>query len=169
MTEKRKTSVRYGFTPLEVPPIDKASRLGRLFLTGFTMVELMAMLIIIGLLATLVVTKVASKIDQARVTTTKANLKALHTAVNQFKMDTGRFPAEEEGLMALIEQPTDVESYEPGGYLETTEIPKDGWGRDFIYVLYPESGKLFAIKSLGADGEEGGEGNDADLLSTDAY
>jgi general secretion pathway protein G len=132
------------------------------------MVELMAMLIIIGLLATLVVTKVATKIDQARVTTTKANLKALHTAVNQFRMDTKRFPTEEEGLTALVEQPTDVENYEPGGYLETTEVPKDGWGREFIYELYPESGKQFVIKSFGADGQEGGEGNDADLLSTDA-
>lgn len=135
---------------------------------GFTMVELMAILIIIGLLATLVVTKVASKIDQARVTTTKANLKALHVAVNQFKMDTGRFPTEEEGLKALVEQPTDAEKWEPGGYLETTEVPKDGWDRDFIYQLYPESGKPFVIKSLGADGQEGGEGFDADLLSTDA-
>jgi general secretion pathway protein G len=135
---------------------------------GFTMVELMAMLIIIGLLATLVVTKVATKIDQARVTTTKANLKSLHTAVNQFKMDTTRFPTEEEGLKALVEQPTDAEKWEPGGYLETTQVPKDGWGRDFIYQLYPESGKPFVIKSLGADGQEGGEGYDADLLSTDA-
>jgi general secretion pathway protein G len=136
---------------------------------GFTMIELMAMLIIIGLLATLVVTKVATKIDQARVTTTKANLKILHNAVSQFKMDTGRFPTEEEGLNALIEQPSDVTGYEQGGYLETTEIPKDGWGNDFIYELSPESGKPFVIKSLGADGKEGGEGNDADLLSTDAY
>jgi len=136
---------------------------------GFTMVELMAMLIIIGLLATLVVTKVASQIDRARGTTTKANLKILHSAVNQFKMDTSRFPTEEEGLMALIEQPGDVSSYEPGGYLETTEIAKDGWGNEFIYELYPESGKPFVIKSLGADNEEGGESYDADLYSTDAY
>jgi len=133
---------------------------------GFTMVELMAMLIIIGLLATLVVTKVASKIDQARITTTKANLKALHAAVNQFKMDTGRFPAEDEGLMALIVQPSDVIIWEPGGYLETTEISPDGWGNEFIYELYPESGKQFAIRSMGPDGEEGTED---DLLSTDAY
>jgi len=135
---------------------------------GFTMVELMAILIIMGLLATLVVTKVASKIDQARVMTTIANLKTLHASVNQFKMDTGRFPTEDERLMALIEQPTDVIVWEPGGYLETTEIPLDGWGNDFIYELYPESGKPFVIKSLGADGQEGGEGNDTDLLSTDA-
>jgi general secretion pathway protein G len=136
---------------------------------GFTMIELMAMLIIIGLLATLVVTKVATKIDQARVTTTKANLKVLHSAVTQFRMDTGRLPTEEEGLMALIEQPSDVVRYEQGGYLETTEIPKDGWGNEFIYELSPETGKSFVIKSLGADGKEGGEGNDADLYSTDAY
>ncbi len=136
---------------------------------GFTMVELMAMLIIIGLLATLVVTKVASKIDQARVTTTKANLKSLHSAVNQFKMDTGRFPSEDVGLIELIEQPSDVISYEAGGYLETTDIPKDAWGHDFIYELFPESGKPFVIISFGADKEEGGEDYDADLYSTDAY
>jgi len=135
---------------------------------GFTMVELMAMLIIIGLLATLVVTKVASKIDQARVTTTKANLKVLHSAVNQFKMDTGRFPNEDEGLSVLIVPPDDVTNYPSDGYLDTTDLPKDGWARDFVYILYPESGKSFVIKSYGADGEEGGEGYDADLLSTDA-
>ncbi len=134
---------------------------------GFTMVELMAMLIIIGLLATVVVTKVASKIDQARVTTTKANLKALHTAVTQFRMDTGRYPTEELGLTELIEQPTDVENWEPGGYLETTGIPKDAWGREFIYRLYPEGNSQFVIISYGADGEEGGEGYNADLASTD--
>jgi general secretion pathway protein G len=141
----------------------------RILRKGFTMVELMAMLIIIGLLATLVVTKVATKIDQARVTTTKANLKSLHSAVNQFKMDTGRFLSEDEGLMELVEQPSDVINWEPGGYLETTEIPKDGWGNEFIYERFPESGKPFVIKSLGSDGEEGGEDYDADLYSTDAY
>jgi general secretion pathway protein G len=135
---------------------------------GFTMVELMAMLIIIGLLATLVVRKVASNIDQARVTTTKMNLKSLQMAVNQFKMDTTRFPTEEEGLRVLIEQPADVQNYEPGGYLDSTKVPPDGWGRDFIYQLEPGNNKPFVIKSLGADGQEGGEGYDADLLSTDA-
>jgi general secretion pathway protein G len=133
---------------------------------GFTMVELMAMLIIIGLLATLVVTKVASKIDQARVTVTKSNLKALHAAVNQFRMDATRFPTEDEGLMALIEQPSDVTIWEPGGYLETTELPLDGWGHEFIYETFPGGERQFQIRSMGPDGEEGTED---DLLSTDAY
>ena len=136
---------------------------------GFTMVELMAVLIILGLLATVLVRNFMGQTDKARVTTTKVNLRLLHSAVTQFKMDTARFPTEEEGLMALIEQPSDVMSYEPGGYLETTEIPKDGWGREFEYQLWPESGKPFVIISYGADGEEGGEDYDADLLSTDAY
>lgn len=131
---------------------------------GFTMVELMAILIIIGLLATVVVTKFTGKVEQGRIITTKANLKILHSAVNQFKMDTSRFPSEDVGLKELIEQPSDVTGvWEP--YLETTELPQDGWGHDFIYELYPESGRQFAIRSAGPDGEEGTED---DLLSTDA-
>ena len=135
---------------------------------GFTMVELMAVLIILGLLMAVVVRNFVGQVDKGRVTTTKANLRLLHSAVNQFHMDTGRWPGEDEGLTVLIQQPTDVQTWQPGGYLETTDIPKDGWNNDFIFELYPESGKAFVIKSLGADGQEGGEGYDADLYSTDA-
>jgi general secretion pathway protein G len=135
---------------------------------GFTMVELMAVLIILGLLAAVVVRNFVGQIDKGKVVQTKTNLRLLHTAVNQFHMDTGRWPGEDEGLSVLINPPTDVTNWQMGGYLETTEIPMDGWGREFIYELYPESGKPFVIKSLGADGQEGGEGYDVDLYSTDA-
>jgi general secretion pathway protein G len=135
---------------------------------GFTMVELMAVLIILGLLAAVVVRNFVGKIDQSKVIQTKANLKLLHTAINEFHMDSGRWPGEDEGLTVLIQQPTDVTNYPGGGYLDTTDLPKDAWGRDFVYELNPESGKAFVIKSLGADGQEGGEGYDADLYSTDA-
>ncbi|MHC4132894.1 MAG: type II secretion system major pseudopilin GspG [Planctomycetota bacterium] len=136
--------------------------------SGFTMVELMAVIVIIGLLAGVVAINVIGKIDKAKVTSTKANLKILHSAVNQFKMDTGRFPTEELGLIELVEQPTDVANWDPGGYLQTTEIPKDAWGNEFYYQRYTETGKPFVIISWGADGEEGGEDYDTDLRSTDA-
>lgn len=138
--------------------------------SGFTMVELMAILVIIGLLAAVVATNVIGRIERAKVTSTKASLRILHAAVTQYKLDTGQFPTEEEGLMALIEPSSEVvDLVDPAGYLETTEIPKDGWGNDFDYMLYPESGKPFVIISYGADGEEEGEGYDADLYSTDAF
>ena len=135
---------------------------------GFTMVELMAILVIIGLLAGVVAVNVIGKIDKARVTTTKASLKMLHNAVIQFKLDTGQYPSEDVGLLELVEEPGDVTDWNPGGYLETTEVPNDAWGEEFIYQLYPESGKAFVIISYGSDKQEGGEDNDADLLSTDA-
>ncbi len=135
--------------------------------TGFTMVELMAVLIILGLLAGVVVKNFVGQTERAKVTTTKASLRQLASAVNQFYMDTNRYPTEDEGLYALIEPPSDVQNFQPGGYLDTTDVPTDGWGNEFIYELYPESGKPFVIKSLGADGQDGGEGYNADLLSTD--
>ena len=135
---------------------------------AFTLVELMAILVIIGLLAAVVATNVIGKIDKAKVTATKVSLKVLHGAVTQFMLDTGRFPNEDVGLDELLEQPDDVENWDPSGYLETTEIPEDGWGREFIYERFPETGKAFVIISLGADGEDDGEGYDTDLYSTDA-
>jgi general secretion pathway protein G len=135
---------------------------------GFTMVELMAILVIIGLLAAVVATNVIGKIDKAKVVSTKASLKVLHSAVTQFYLDTGRYPTEEEALDALINPPSDVVNYEPGGYLETTTVPMDGWGNEFFYELYPDDGKPFRIVSFGADGETDGEEYDADLYSTDA-
>ena len=136
---------------------------------GFTMVELMAVLIIIGLLATVVVSNFMGQTDKARVITTKASLKVLNESVLQFKLDTARYPSEEEGLEELITEPTDVTGWEPTGYLGSTEVPKDGWNNDFIYQLNPESGKAFVIISYGADGEPEGEGYDTDLYSTDAH
>jgi len=136
--------------------------------SAFTIIEVMAVIVIIGILASIVAINVVGRIDKARVTATKASLKMLHNAVVQFKLDTGRYPAEEAGLRELIEEPTDVTGWNTGGYLETTTIPKDSWGHDFIYRLYPESGKPFVIISYGADGEEGGESYNTDLYSTDA-
>lgn len=134
---------------------------------GFTLVEVMAVIVIIGLLAAVAARNFIGRIEVGKVTTSKASLKVLHQAVVDFKMDTGRYPTEEVGLLELVEQPTDVEGWAPDGYLESTTLPKDSWKNDFIYQLNPESGKPFVIISYGADGKEGGEGYDADLYSTD--
>jgi len=100
---------------------------------------------------------------------TNVTLRRLHTAVNQFHMDTGRWPTQAEGLSVLVRQPAGVTNWPPGGYLETMEVPKDGWGRDFILELHPGARRPFVIKSLGADGADGGEGYNADLFSVDAH
>ena len=132
------------------------------------MVELMAVIIIIGLLAAAAVGTFMGQIDKAKVRTTTASLKTLHMAVLQFKMDTGRYPSEDIGLWELVEEPTDVMDWMPGGYLETTDIPVDAWKNEFDYLLDPGTGKPFVVISYGADGQEGGEGLDADLYSTDS-
>ena len=135
---------------------------------GFTLVEIMAVIIIIGLLAAIGAVNFLGQTDKARVITTKANAKMLHNAVASFKMDTGRYPNEDEGLEVLLEEPSDVIGYPPGGYLDTTDVPLDAWGNEFEYIRYPESGKPYVVVSYGADGEEGGEDYDEDIYSTDS-
>jgi general secretion pathway protein G len=132
---------------------------------GFTLVEIMAVVLILALLMGIAAKNFIGMTDKARVTTTKATLKELHAAVNMFKLDTGRYPTEEEGLYALIEQPSDVVGWT--GYLETTDIPRDAWKNELVYLLNPESGRPFVVISYGADAKEGGEGYDMDLYSTD--
>jgi general secretion pathway protein G len=135
---------------------------------GFTLVEVMAVLIIIGLLSAVAVKNFMGQTRRAAVIQTRANLKVLHEAVQLFRMDVFRVPTDEEGLLALVEEPSDAEGWEIGGYLESTDLPLDGWKREFDYMTDPIEGKEFVVISYGADGEEGGEGYDADLWSTDA-
>ena len=133
---------------------------------GFTLVELMAVLLILALIGGFAGKNIMTAVKRARVTTTKSRLKELHQAVNMFKLDTGHYPSEEVGLTELIEQPMDLEGWAQGGYLESTDVPSDGWKNEFVYVVGPESGKPFVIISYGADGQEGGEGYDRDIEST---
>jgi len=120
------------------------------FKKGFTLVEIMAVVLILALLMGIAAKNFIGMTDKARVTTTRATIKELHGAVNMFKLDTGRYPTEEEGLYALIEAPTDVEGWV--GYLETTQIPRDAWKYELGYILNPESGMPFEVISYGADG-----------------
>ena len=107
--------------------------------------------------------------NRERAWVTKHALRQLHTAVGQFRLEWGRWPTQAEGLSVLVRRPADVTNWPPGGFLDITELPKDGWGRDFIFELHPGARVRFLIKSLGADGVAGGEGYNADLVSSDAY
>jgi general secretion pathway protein G len=111
--------------------------------TAFTLVEIMAVIIIIGLLAAVAAKNFLGKTEDARVKTTQATLKALHEAVLMFKMDTGRYPSEEEGLLELVVEPTDIVGWQQGGYLLSTDLPKDGWKYD---RLSTQSGKRQALR-----------------------
>ncbi len=94
---------------------------------------------------------------------TRAELYSLYTAVNMFKLDTGRYPTQKEGLEVLVHQPENAQGWAMDGYFENNEVPKDDWGNEYIYVSRPRSKPPFEIISLGADGFLGGDGEDADL------
>jgi type II secretion system protein G len=104
--------------------------------------------------------------DRCRVSSMNANMRLLRAAVNQFRMDTGRLPAATEGLNALIVRPADVRNWEPGGYLETTDVPKDDWGTNFSYVLDSNLPQGFGVYSCGRDGITVSNGNDTDDINT---
>jgi len=129
---------------------------------GFSLLEMLVVLVIMGLLVALVLPRVAGNIGKGKVQTTRAQIELLASAVNQFMLDVGRYPTQEEGLEALLHRPEGVdETLWDGPYLEKDFVPKDGWGREFLYLL--DDGGRFVIRSLGADGKPGGEGENADL------
>ncbi len=132
--------------------------------TGFTLLEMLIVLAILGMLAALVVPRLGGKVIEAQVRTTQVQIVSLGGALETFAIDAGRYPTAAEGLDALINRPAalPVERWKTGPYLQKSTLPKDGWGRPFIYEI--SDGK-YVIKSLGADGAVGGTGPDADLTS----
>lgn len=131
--------------------------------TGFTLIEVLFVVIILGLIATLVVGRIGKTFSQGKVKTTVAQLRSLGNAVEDFRADVGRVPTEQEGLKALVERPTGVEEtkWSKGGYLGTRSVPNDPWGHAYVYK--PDPDFEYVIKSYGADGKEGGEADSADL------
>lgn len=133
---------------------------------GFTLIEVLVVVVIIGLLAAIIVPSVIGRIDEAKVVRAKSDVQALSTAVKLFKKDTGRYPRQDEGLKALIEKPGDVEDWK--GYLEGRRaVPKDPWGKEYQYFLAEGGFPPFEIVSYGADGKPGGEDDAADITSAD--
>jgi general secretion pathway protein G len=134
---------------------------------GFTLIEIMAVVLIIGMLSGIVGFAVFQQVDKARVVTARAQIDRLESSLELYSMDNGRFPSSEQGLEALIQKPggsPEPTNYQPGGYLKGGELPLDPWGYEFEYespgTNNPSS---FDLWSLGKDGESGGAELDADI------
>lgn len=133
---------------------------------GFTLIEIMVVVFILGLLVALVTPQIMSQGDKAKVKAAKTQIHSLDQSVQLFKLENGRYPSDAEGLEALIPPPpADLPNYDPNGYVEKGRIPLDPWGNPYTYS---SDGRNFTIVSLGADGRRGGNGYDADLSNWDA-
>jgi len=119
---------------------------------GFTLIEVLVVIIILGLIAALVVPRITGRLDEAKVEATKIQMRAIKDALEQYKLDNGTYPTTEQGLKALVEKPNTrplPSRWRP--YLD--KLPQDAWGRDFVY-LSPGINRPFELRSLGADGKE---------------
>lgn len=131
---------------------------------GFTLLEMLVVLVIIGLLAGLVGPRLFGKVDESKVKTAQTQVKMLRGALETYRLDLGRFPSEQEGLSVLYSPPVDpqLKSRWKGPYLDE-QVPLDPWGHPYQYGFPGAEGQPFALYSQGADGRPGGEGYDADV------
>lgn len=132
---------------------------------GFTLLEIIVVVFILSILAAIVAPRIIGQSDEARITQAKVQIKNFETALKLFKLENGFYPSTEQGLEALIEQPTTgkiPQNYREGGYLEQKTIPYDPWKNRYLYISPGVYGD-FDLICYGADGREGGEGNDADI------
>ena len=132
---------------------------------GFTLIEILVVIVILGVLAALIVPNVISRPDEARATVAKSDIAAVMSALKLYRLDNQRYPTGEQGLAALVakpEQPPVPPNWKPGGYLE--KLPKDPWGRPYVYLNPGVRGEV-EVMSFGADGQSGGSGPDADIGS----
>jgi general secretion pathway protein G len=128
---------------------------------GFSLIEIMVVVVIMGILASIVVPKLMSRPDEARAVKAKQDVLTLQNAIELYKLDNGIYPTTDQGLNALVEQPqSGPQATHWKSYLKS--LPKDPWGRDYIY-LYPGSHGEFDIYSLGADGKEGGDNDSGEI------
>lgn len=135
---------------------------------GFTLIELMVVIIILGLLAAIVMPRVVGQADEARYEQAKVQMRIMEDALKRYKLDNGHYPSTEQGLEALVRKPSVglvPRNWQEGGYLDKPEVPNDPWGNQYIYISPGQYGPDYDLLSLGADGIEGGEGYDADIQS----
>ena len=131
--------------------------------TGITLIELLVVMVIIAMFATIVGQRLFRNVEKARQTTAKAQINEFETVLDAFKLDVGRYPTTDEGLQSLRARPGNMERWD-GPYLKK-DIPLDPWQRPYIYRFPSQHGGDFDLYSLGADGQEGGDGESADVTS----
>jgi general secretion pathway protein G len=137
--------------------------------SGFTLIELMVVIVILGILAGLIIPRIMGRPEEARQMKAQVQIESIETALRLYKLDNGSYPSTEQGLQALVEAPTVGElprAWREGGYLEKGKIPKDPWGNDYVY-LSPGVHGDYDLSSYGAEGQPGGEGKDKDINSWD--
>lgn len=140
---------------------------GRMSERGFTLIELMVVIVILGILAGLIIPRIMGRPDEARRAKARLQIESLETALQLYKLDNGNYPTTEQGLQALVEPPAagiPAKNWRQGGYLEKGKVPKDPWDNDFFYISPGVHGD-FDLSSLGADGEPAGEGKNKDINS----
>ena len=136
---------------------------------GFTLIEIMIVVVILALLAALVGPKILGRSDDAKIADTKVQIRNIESALKLYKLDNSVYPTTEQGLLALVEKPAVGQipkNYRAEGYLESKQVPKDPWKNDFVYISPGEHGD-YDLCSYGADGVKGGEGINADICSWD--
>ena len=129
---------------------------------GFTLIELMIVVVILGLLATVIMPRILDRPDKARRVKAQADIRTIQSMLALFKTDTGRFPTTAEGLQALVTNPG-LDNYSSEGYLDA--YPRDPWGNPYVYLCPGLNSKDYDLESYGKDGEDGGTGLDADIES----
>jgi general secretion pathway protein G len=134
---------------------------------GFTLIELMVVIVILGILAGLIIPRIMGRPEEARRMKARVQIESIETSLKLYKLDNGSYPTTEQGLQALVEPPETgqlAKNWKEGGYLEKGKVPKDPWEFDYVY-LSPGAHGDYDLMSYGADGEPGGEGDNEDINS----
>jgi general secretion pathway protein G len=130
---------------------------------GFTLIELLVVLVILGLLGSIVGPRVMKYLSKAKTDSARLQIQDFAATLDHYKLELGRYPTTDEGLKALVEQPSNAEGWS-GPYLKKKEVPKDPWGNEYSYRFPGQHGE-FDLYSLGADNAEGGDGENKDVAS----
>ena len=152
-------------TAIQTPAVGLHARVARRVQSGFTLIEIMVVVVIIGLLAAVIGPQFFGRVEDARVAKAKQDIQSVITALTMYKLDNYVYPTTDQGLKALVEKPdaTVAPHWRSGGYFQQQHVPKDPWGREYVYVTPGTHGGDYDLFTLGSDGQPGGDEAKADV------